>query len=469
MASEISHRHSATGETLYATIRNVSRQMWSTAGTPNFETLTVANWANYAITMTETPASSYFFVGTFPAVSGNMISGWYWVDVFKRAGGAAAISDTLLASYFGYWDGTAFKWWADDAISANVTAVDGQPVELETTGTDTAGVTELLTRIPDATPGAAGGLPVLDGSGNLVVYSVSQAVTLPSTIPASWIGTGTGQISIANGVVAASGNWSTLDAAGVRTAVGLASANLDTQLADLPTVAEFEARTIVSANYATSANQTSILGYVDCLPAVWVTPLDAAGTRSAVGLASANLDTQLADIPTVAEFEARTIVAANYATVANQTTILGYVDCLPASWVIPLDAAGTRSALGLSSANLDAQLNAISGYVDVLPATWVTPLDATATQSAAAAALVAYDPPTKAEMDALLTAQLSESYAAVHTVPSLTQILFEIRSHMAEKAISGTMLTTLRIDGTTTATTSTLDSDTAPTSITRTT
>ena len=42
---------------------------------------------------------------------------------------------------------------------------------------------------------------------------------------------------------------STLDAAGVRSAVGLASADLDTQLSDLPTVAEFEARTLLAAAY----------------------------------------------------------------------------------------------------------------------------------------------------------------------------------------------------------------------------
>ena len=47
--------------------------------------------------------------------------------------------------------------------------------------------------------------------------------------------------------------------------------------------------------------------------------LDAAGVRSAVGLASADLDTQLADIPTVAEFEARTIVAADYFVVSDYT------------------------------------------------------------------------------------------------------------------------------------------------------
>jgi hypothetical protein len=41
-----------------------------------------------------------------------------------------------------------------------------------------------------------------------------------------------------------------------------------------------------------------------------------------VGLASANLDTQLADLPTVAEFEARTLVAASYGTAANQTTLI---------------------------------------------------------------------------------------------------------------------------------------------------
>jgi hypothetical protein len=53
-------------------------------------------------------------------------------------------------------------------------------------------------------------------------------------------------------------------------------------------------------------------------------PLDAAGHRAALGLAAANLDTQLADIPTVAEFNARTQPTADYFdwttdTVANVT------------------------------------------------------------------------------------------------------------------------------------------------------
>ena len=51
--------------------------------------------------------------------------------------------------------------------------------------------------------------------------------------------------------------------------------------------------------------------------------LDAAGVRSAVGMASANLDTQLSDVPTVAEFEARTLLAAAYFDPAADTVTVG--------------------------------------------------------------------------------------------------------------------------------------------------
>ena len=56
---------------------------------------------------------------------------------------------------------------------------------------------------------------------------------------------------------------STLDAAGVRSAVGMASANLDTQIADLPTVAEFEARTLLAAAYFDAATDTVTAGTVN--------------------------------------------------------------------------------------------------------------------------------------------------------------------------------------------------------------
>lgn len=112
MASELSWRGLATGSTDYVTIRSTARQYWNTSGTPAFENLTVANWANYAIALTETPASSYFYVGSWPATLST--AGFYWVDVFRQLGAGAAISDMLLGTLLGYWDGTTFKPWADD-------------------------------------------------------------------------------------------------------------------------------------------------------------------------------------------------------------------------------------------------------------------------------------------------------------------------------------------------------------------
>ena len=238
-------------------------------------------------------------------------------------------------------------------------------------------------------------------------------------------------------VAGASGNAvSTLDASGVRTAIGMSSANLDSQLDNIPTVNEFNARTILSADYATATNLAVVAGYLDTeiaailedtgttLPAqiaslgfpsvesvasaVWanatrtltslsgltidtvtnvtnkvtadvthfggnagifyfgrpevnttrwggallkdvvinantieldgqsviastsVTFPTSIGTsvltqsdiRSAVGLSSANLDTQLDNIPTVSEFYARSLLSGDYATATNLSAVL---------------------------------------------------------------------------------------------------------------------------------------------------
>ena len=102
-------------------------------------------------------------------------------------------------------------------------------------------------------------------NGNHVVFTfvltgaVSQSVNL---YPVSFDPTDSvriGLTALPNAAVGAAGGLPTdstgktafndLDAAGVRSAVGMASANLDTQLSDLPTVAEFEARTLLAAAY----------------------------------------------------------------------------------------------------------------------------------------------------------------------------------------------------------------------------
>jgi hypothetical protein len=67
----------------------------------------------------------------------------------------------------------------------------------------------------------------------------------------------------------------------------------------------------------------------------------------------------------------------------------------------------------------------------------------------------------------VLTTALTESYAALHAAPTLSQVVFEIRGLLAEKSVASTTLTVKGIDGATSKETFSLNDATAPTSITR--
>jgi hypothetical protein len=67
--------------------------------------------------------------------------------------------------------------------------------------------------------------------------------------------------------------------------------------------------------------------------------------------------------------------------------------------------------------------------------------------------------------DGVLTRQMTEAYRAAGVAPTLAQSLFELIAQMGDASISGTTKTLKKIDGST-AKTFTLDSSTAPTSIT---
>jgi hypothetical protein len=141
-----------------------------------------------------------------------------------------------------------------------------------------------------------------------------------------------------------------LDAAGVRTAVGLASANMDTQFSgiqsdtnDIQTrlpaalvggrmdssVGAMAANTLTASALATDAVTEIQAG---------LSTLDAAGVRSALGLASANLDTQLSTIDTVvdsilvdtAEIGAAGAGLTALASAANLATVDTVVDGIKA-------------------------------------------------------------------------------------------------------------------------------------------
>ena len=126
-----------------------------------------------------------------------------------------------------------------------------------------------------------------------------------------------------------------LNAAGVRSAVGLAAANLDTQLAALTPLSAAGVRAAVGLAAANLDTQLAA-----------ITPgLDAAGVRAAVGLAAANLDTQLAALTPLGAAAIRAALGLGSANLDAQLAAIG----------VPLTAAAIRQAVGLAAANLDAQ------------------------------------------------------------------------------------------------------------------
>jgi hypothetical protein len=108
-------------------------------------------------------------------------------------------------------------------------------------------------RGPNAAPGASGGLPIL-GTGTGAINP--SGGKLPATLAAA---------DVSGNLPADAKAWNggslptigTLTQADIRTAVGLGSANLDTQLGDLPTVSEFEARTLLAADYFVVGDYTA--------------------------------------------------------------------------------------------------------------------------------------------------------------------------------------------------------------------
>ena len=100
-----------------------------------------------------------------------------------------------------------------------------------------------------------------------------------------------------------------------------ASGEYTAAIADIPTVAEFEARSLPAADY-------TVVGDLSGL-----STLDAAGVRAALGMASANLDTQIGTL----------------ATAASITTLGGYVDTEVAS-ILAIVNSGTHGNAALLTA-----------------------------------------------------------------------------------------------------------------------
>lgn len=264
---------------------------------------------------------------------------------------------------------------------------------------------------------------------------------------------------------ALSGGGSGLDAAGVRSALGMSSANLDTQLADIPTVSEFEARTIASASYATAtalgttdtAVQTlttrvgipavSVSDDLAAVPAAVRTELttelgriDAAVSTRAT---PAQVATELAtyDGPTNAEMVARTLPAASYAepgdamtlTTGERTAVANEVE---AQIIDDTDSEKVLEAIvnKIAAANPsleDLTLAAIASAVRTELATELARIDAAITTRLASAS---YTAPPSASTNASavrteLTTELGRIDAAITTRATPAQVATELATY----------------------------------------
>src|SRR4051794_24575216 len=90
-----------TGATLYTQIEG-GTGIWNGTAFVDFAN---ADWATYATSTPETPASSGRYVGQFPLASP---AGNYSWSVYLQSGGSPAIGDVPVGTGSGYWDGATF-------------------------------------------------------------------------------------------------------------------------------------------------------------------------------------------------------------------------------------------------------------------------------------------------------------------------------------------------------------------------
>ena len=194
-----------------------------------------------------------------------------------------------------------------------------------------------LTTLPAVTPAASKMVKVSLSAAEMNGDNITVVIS-DQTSPPEWCDVIINLATVARQIEdlaypATSGRSIVVDAA------GLVDANMvkagPTGSGTAQTAGDIFARLGAPAGASMSADIAAIKGDT----ATAVTQTTAANIRAALGLATANLDTQLA-------------------------TIAAYIDTEVATIVTQTTAASIRTALGLASANLDTQLSTIAAYID---------------------------------------------------------------------------------------------------------
>lgn len=228
-----------------------------------------------------------------------------------------------------------------DTIDTNVDAILVDTAEIGAAG---AGLTALA---------SAANLATLTGYVDTEVAAIKATTDkLDATLELS----SDGQIFTAAALQNAPSSGGGLDAAGVRAAVGLASANLDTQLAAIDTK---------TTNLPSDpADQSLIIAATTSIANLIGTP---AGVSLAADVAAVQSDTNDLQSRLPAALISGRIdatVGAMQADVLTSTALAASAVTEIQTGLSTLDAAGVRSAVGLAAANLDTQLAAIDDAID---------------------------------------------------------------------------------------------------------
>lgn len=302
---------------------------------------------------------------------------------------------------------------------------------------------------------------------------------------------------------AAAGGGGGLDAAGVRAAIGMSSANLDTQLGtidtnvdailvdtaeigaagaglsaipwnaawdaevqseatdalnayDPPTNAEMVARTLASADYATATALDAVDNYVDTEIAAIQSSLSTIDGK--IDTVDSNVDAALADTN---ELQTDWVDGGRLDLILDARASQSSVDDLPTNSELAT-ALGTADDATLSAiSGLDTKIDTIGTNVDSVLADTGTDGVVVATGSKTGYAL------SNTGIDAILTRAITEAYSTKGGTLTIGSALYEIVQHLQEHGISGTTWTIKKRDGSTSALTLTLDDGTSPTAATR--
>ena len=158
----------------------------------------------------------------------------------------------------------------------------------------------------------------------------------------------------------------------------------------------------------------------------------------------------------------------NNVSASSVTTVSSHIGTSGANTPQTGDAYARLGAPAGASVSADIATKSTQTSVDDIPTNAELATALGTSDDAVLAAIAALNNLSSSQaFTSVLTTQLTESYAADGTAPTLAQAIFLIQQSLHEFAISGTTRTVKKLDGSSTAATFTLDSATAPTSTTR--